>query len=178
MVNMTLNLQLTDEQYADLMSRSFDAVMSDPAVVEELKRTITTGIHYQIERVIKEKAPDVIKYIYGLTGCNGQLIGNSFIEYAVNEASADFQSKIKDTVQNVMCDMAEKVDVGKIIYQILANSIMDGATAGIQRWQKIVSSNSNDVLMNLQMINMRLAEAGRPIDPPYPGVIPPETPSV
>lgn len=177
MVNMTLNIQLTDEQYADLMSRSFDAVMSDPTVIEKLKSTITIGMSCEIEKVIKENAPDVIKCIYELSGYSSQSIGNSFIEYAVREASKDFQDKIKNTIQNVMCDMAEKADVGKIIYRILAASIMDGATAGIRNWQNIVSNNSNAVLTNLQMINSVLANAGRPIDPPYPGIIPPETPS-
>lgn len=176
MVNMTLNIQLTDEQYADLMARSFDAIVKDPAVIEKLQEIVIEGMRNQILQEIRTEGPGAIKYVYKLNGYNMATVGESLMEQVVKEAGENFANQIRDTIQNTMADMAQKVNVGSIIYKIVAAAIMDGATAGIGRWQEIVSRHSLDVQNMFIDINTNLANLGRPIYCEVPGMIPPETP--
>ena len=176
MVNMTLNIQLTDEQYADLMTRSFDAIVKDPAVIEKLQEIVIEGMRNQILQEIRTEGPGAIKYVYKLNGYNQATVGESLMEQLVKEAGENFANQIRDTIQNTMADMAQKVNVGSIIYKIVAAAIMDGATAGIGRWQEIVSRHSLDVQNMFIDINTNLGNLGRPLNCNIPGVIPPETP--
>ena len=173
---MTLNIQLTDEQYADLMARSFDAIVKDPAVIEKLQEIVIEGMRNQILQEIRTEGPGAIKYVYKLNGYNMATVGESLMEQVVKEAGENFANQIRDTIQNTMADMAQKVNVGSIIYKIVAAAIMDGATAGIGRWQEIVSRHSLDVQNMFIDINTNLANLGRPIYCEVPGMIPPETP--
>lgn len=126
-----LNLELSDEQYQQLMEKSFDTVINQDETVKALRGTITdTMSKYLTEH------QDLIKdQFYDKNYWGQYTTANSMTKNIVAAAAEETSKKIQDAVEGYMLDVMKTQNIDDIVLKILAAGIMSGVVSGLDSWR-------------------------------------------
>lgn len=149
-MELSLKVELTDEQYKDLMDKSFDAIMDREEVKEELKNIIIRDMQERIHTWVEANAQSWIRYVYGIgTGYyDSRPSEEEFVKKLIKDAGSEYTEYMSETVKKTMSDMVQTVNVEQIIYGILMDYIVKGVTGGFETWASVVNANSSIIRSN------------------------------
>ena len=146
-MEISLKIELSDEQYNDLMDKSFDAIMGTKEVTDKLQEIIISNMQEKINDWVTDNATSWISTIYDV-GRYSRSTEEEFVKKLIKDAGSEYTDHISKTIKKTMSDMIQKVDVGSIIYKILLDAVMRGVTGGIDAWQAAINANNNIIREN------------------------------
>ena len=150
-MELSLKLVLTDEQYKDLMDKSFDTVINSPQVQTELQSIIVSTMKDHIESWFNANADNVIIETYSLSRYDNAN-KRQFVERMTKDVGEQYKKQLAEIIMKHMVQLTEKAPIDKILTSLLLNAILKGATGGLQEWSTMVSANSAfsaDILQNI-----------------------------
>lgn len=159
-MELSLKLTLTDEQYQDLMNRSFETLMDSPQVHSELQRIVMENVGEHIKHWVDSNANNWICEIYNIDRWRTSAEHKEFTTKLVKEAGAEYTDKVKEIITSHMMDMVQKVPVGEIVYKILLDGIMRGVTGGLHEWADMVAINNGTIQQNFDLVKEALSRIG------------------
>lgn len=158
-MELSLKLVLTDEQYKDLMDKSFDTVINSPQVQTELQSIIIGTMKDHIESWLNANADNVIMETYNLNRYDNTN-KKQFVERMVKDVGEQYKKQLAEIIMKHMVQLTEKAPIDKILTSLLLDAIIKGATGGLQEWSTMVSANSAFIADSFQDIVRDLHNVG------------------
>lgn len=136
-MELQLKVELTDEQYRTLMTKSIDAILDSPEAVAAMQRTISDNLGEYLKL-----NPDIIKgQFYEHNPYYGWEQGvNGMTRTIVKEAASKAADSVREAVTAYMLDVAKTQDMESIVHQILIQAILTGAVSGLDSWKDRVDT--------------------------------------
>lgn len=145
MATIQLNLELTDEQYKDLMESSLDKVVGDEETTNALRDTIVT----QMAKYLTDH-PNIIDGLFHDHSEYGFKMGlNNTTKTIISKAAENAAKQLEDAVTGYMMDLAKTQDVTALLTRIFITAVLNGAVSGLDQWK---SEISRDTYMNTDAI--------------------------
>lgn len=131
MMNLALNVQLTDEQYAELMKTSYEKIFESQDFLQELSKVVATEIGSYLQ-----KNPSIIKESLGINigwyDSNKEREENRrLLTKVITDASEGVSSEISDAVKDAIKDILRKANMQNIIETVLTRAILAGMGSGM-----------------------------------------------
>ena len=140
MMNLALNVQLTDEQYADLMKTSYEKIFESQDFLQELSKVVATEIGSYLQ-----KNPSIIKESLGINigwyESNKEREENrKLLTKVIMDASTGVSSEISDAVKDTIKDILRKTDMQNIIETVITRAILTGMGSGMREHFEAVNN--------------------------------------
>lgn len=123
-MELSLKIDLTDQQYQDLMKKSFNTISERPETIEEIQKTIVQ----QMSDYLKNHQ-EVLKEFLGITGYGygGNVNTNKeVVKKLVNKGLEDYGKEISDGTKDAIKDMMKHVNFMKIFEHFFYKSMLNG----------------------------------------------------
>ena len=135
-MELMLKIDLTEEQYNDLMAKSYHELFETDSFKKALAATVSEGI---LDFLKGPTGQQLIKKTftgdsYYDSGCN-----TDFGKKLFDEASKEYMDQIKEPIGKFLQDCLMKVDIDRMAKAIVMNAFIKGMSFGV-----------NDDLMVLQ----------------------------
>ena len=153
-MEISLKIDLTDEQYQNLMKKSYDRIFEDEDFAEELKKSVANGIEEFM------KSPDGKQMVrITLTGDDYYNISarkTALGERLFNEAIKEYVSEISIPIKEFMKECLLKVDIERIVTNIIIDIIRQsiiGTTVNELKTESLIQRGQiNELREKLNMI--------------------------
>lgn len=127
-MELALKIDLTEEQYQDLMTKSYHELFATSSFREELGKTICEGI---LDWLKSPEGSKIIKETftgdgYWKNNMKDTALGKKLVENATKE----YIDKIKEPLSEFIHEVFRSCDLDSIIRAVVYNAIMDGLTCG------------------------------------------------
>lgn len=154
MATVQLNLELTDKQYNDLMTKGYEKIIGSDETTAAIRDALVTGI----EDFLKANQ-DVIRN--AICTSSGYWRGPDepipVVQEIVRSAAADSSDKLKDAVSDYLSDLVKTSGgVEKFLIEVLSSAILEGILGNVNNWNEHVASELNRLRDNVQSIASRL----------------------
>lgn len=164
-MELTLKISLEDEKY-DFLNADIQRIAESEEFQLQLKEMMLESCKMQILDKLGGDIDKAISWVFALSqyswGRNETSV--EFTRKLVREAAERYRDQISDTIIASMKEMVLETNVGELIYQILIDGIMRGATGGLQQWADIVRANQTNLANTFNMIRDRLASCNLPLN--------------
>ena len=156
MMNLALNVQLTDEQYAELMKTSYEKIFESQDFLQELSKVVATEIGSYLQ-----KNPSIIKESLGINvgwyESNKEREENrKLLTKVIMDASTGVSSEISDAVKDTIKDILRKTDMQNIIETVITRAILTGMGSGIREHFEAVNNVFMGVNSDIDDLKNRL----------------------
>lgn len=129
-MELALKIDLTEEQYQDLMTKSYHELFATSSFREELGKTICEGILDWF------KGPEGSKIIketftgdgYWKNNMRDTALGKKLVE----DATKEYIDKIKEPLSEFIHEVFRSCDLDSIVRAVIYNAIMKGLTYGAE----------------------------------------------
>ena len=155
MMELTLKIDLTEEQYNDLMTKSYKEIFETDSFKEALKETICTGM---VNWFDTPNGKDIIKKT--LTGDDYYSRNMRQTETGrniLNEATKEYASKISEPIQDFYRDLLTKVNLGNLLKEILYSQIIRSMGIGMKDSMEMIEAVFNTQSQELQSLREKLS---------------------
>ena len=154
-MELTLKIDLTEEQYNDLMTKSYKEIFETDSFKEALKETICTGM---VSWFDTPNGKDVIRKTlvgdnYYSCNMNQTEVGRSILK----EATKDYASKIGEPIQEFYKDLLTKINIGNLLKEILYAQIVRSMGIGMNESIETMQSAFNMQSQELQDLKEKLS---------------------
>lgn len=155
-MELTLKIDITEEQYNDLMTKSYKEIFETDSFKEELKKTIADGM------------------INWFTSVNGQqviketLVGDNYYsrnlrqteagKNILTEATKEYSAKIGEPIQDFYRDILTKINIGKLLKEILYTEIMKSMGMGMKDSMEMIEAAFSMQSQELQNLKEKLSQ--------------------
>ena len=150
-MELMLKIDLTEEQYNDLMTKSYHEIFESDAFKDALKDNILLGIENWLNST---EGKDVIRT--SLVGDNyydrnlrNTELGKSLLEVA----SSDFTNRMKEPVENFFREALRTVRIEDMLKYILVEAFKNGLISGSREVMEILESKQ--VFMQNQLDDIK-----------------------
>ena len=150
-MELMLKIDLTEEQYNDLMTKSYHEIFESDAFKDALKDSILLGMENWLNST---EGKDVIRT--SLVGDNyydrnlrKTELGKSLLEVASN----DFTDRMKEPVENFFREALRTVRIEDMLKYILVEAFKNGLIAGSREMMEILESKQ--VVMQDQISDIK-----------------------
>ena len=150
MMNLALNISLTDEQYEELMSKTHDKIFESEEFVQELSKVILTSIgKYLSDR------PGEIKDALGISiphySANRQQKENkALMQKVISQAASEYSSEISEAVKITLKNVLKETNIGDIIENVISKAILNAMTSGLTEY---LHGIDNSIMVSSQEIS-------------------------
>ena len=158
-MELTLHVELTQEQYDDLMSRSFDAITDRSEVKQALSNIIISNMKDYLDRWFEQYGKECIYKIFHISdySWNKNKAAEDLTKQLVMETSEKYKDHIHDHIVHAMQKMIEKVPLEKIVASILTQYIVQGVFSGMKGWTEQVTAMGTQIEDNFSNLKSVLA---------------------
>lgn len=134
MMNLALNIQLTDEQYAELMSKTHDKLFESEDFIKELSHIVLTQIGQYLKDHPSEikKALGISENYYGMN--EAQRTNRELMSKVIKGASEEYSEEISDAVKIALQNILKQTDLSSIIEAVLSKAILKGMSSGLTEY--------------------------------------------
>lgn len=144
MMNLALNISLTDEQYNELMSKTHSTLYESEEFVKELSNVILTNIGQYLR-----DHPSEIKEALGISipyynSNKTQLENKKLMELVIKQAASDYSKEISEAVKDTIKSVLSKTNMTDIITEVVSKAILKGLCSGM--------NDHIEAIYNTQMI--------------------------
>ena len=148
-MELTLHVQLTDEQYNSIMEKSFDSIMEEEQVKSALSEIIQSTMKDYIENWFRCNADNAIKRVFNL-GAYGWQDGEetALTKKFIVESSEKYKDAIEKEIIKCMQNMVAKAPLEKIVDNVLTRYIIQGVLSGMRLWTEQISIMSSQIQTN------------------------------
>lgn len=153
-MQIQLNLDLTDEQYKELMDKSFQTVFNEAETTDALRKTIVNSMAKWISDH-PEILDDYFKPMKG-SGYWSTRELNPAIGLLIEEAAKEAEGAIRDSVYNMLIKTVQdpRTNLPAIMLNIITRGIMEGMMNGTKIWMQMSASSCNELMDMLQGYNV------------------------
>ena len=149
-----LKIDLTDEQYQDLMKKSYDRIFEDEDFTEGLKKSVANGIEEFM------KSPDGKQMIrmtltgdeYYNTSARKTALGKQLFDDATKEYVSEISIPIKEFLKECLLKINIEEIATDIIIEIFRQSIIETAVNELKTESLIQRDQINELRKKLNMI--------------------------
>ena len=129
-MELALKIDLTEEQYQDLMTRSYHELFATSSFREELGKTICEGI---LEWFKSSEGSKIIKETFTGNGYwRNDMRDSTLGKKLVESATQDYIDKIKEPLSEFIYEVFRTCDLDGIVRAVIYNAIMKGLTYGAE----------------------------------------------
>lgn len=151
-MELQLKVELTDEQYQTLMTKSIDAIVDSPEAVAAMQQTISDNLGQYLKA-----HPDIIKEQFKDHNAYGWDMGtNEMTKKIISDAAAKAAETVRTAVTEYMLEVAKTEDLEAIVQNILIRAILQGAVTGLDQWKDFIGTNMLHLSAKIQNIADRL----------------------
>ena len=149
-MELTLHVELTQEQYDDLMARSFDAITNRSEVKQALSNIIISNMKDYLDRWFEQNGQDCVYKIFHISdySWDRNKAAEDLTKQLVMETSEKYKDHIHDHIVHAMQKMIEKVPLEKIVASVLTQYIVKGVFSGMKEWTEQVSVMGSQIESN------------------------------
>ena len=156
MMNLALNISLTDEQYNDLMTKTHEKLYLSHEFVNELSKVILT----QTGDYLKNH-PDEIKKALGISVPHWernavQNENKRLMTDVIKKAAEDYSTEISDNVEIALKNVLQQTDLTSIIQTVLSNAILKGMSSGLNDYLMHQSDAFSGLANEVETLKSRL----------------------
>ena len=151
-MEISLKIELSEDQYNSLMQNSYDEIFKDPETQEQLRRVILenftkyfsgtrdkdsnnyvatsySGVCNFVEKALLKEVPkDTNRFSYNTST---QYEPTDFMRQLISEATEDQRKEFEDKIRKVVSELLNNsIVVTSILKEVLLNSIVNGITLG------------------------------------------------
>lgn len=146
-MQLALNVELTDGQYQELMTKSLDSILDKPQVEEALSKAIVSKAEEYLD-----KSPHILQSYLSPTGYGQEYSQKNLVKKLLSNATEEFQQIISKATTKYMQEMLTKVDLDKlmicILHEVMLQGTADAVKGSIQAeldslWSNVFSTNDN-----------------------------------
>lgn len=155
-MEVVLKVDLTDEQYKELMEKTTSAVTNSDAFFEAAKDKILSSM----ADYLKENKDELRK----LCGISHYYSNDTTLSEnkraataAINVATQDFSEKLKPIIADLYKQILSKCEFEKILEEVLLRTIASGLTEGVQERLNGMTDLHTMMLGELDSIRSRLS---------------------
>ena len=158
-MELTLHVELTQEQYDDLMSRSFDAITDRSEVKQALSNIIVSNMKDYLDRWFEQNGQDCVYKVFHLSdySWDRNKAAEDLTKKLVLDTSEEYKDCIHDHIVHAMQKMIEKVPLEKIVASILTQYIVKGVFSGMNSWTEQVSAMGIQIESNFDNLKSVLS---------------------
>lgn len=153
-MQIQLNLDLTDEQYKELMDKSFQTIFNEEETTAALRKTIVDAM----AKYISDNPAIITDYFKPMTGTGywSHRELNPTIGILISEAAKEAEEAIKDSVYNMLIKTVQdpKTNLPSIMLNLLTRGIMEGMMNGTKIWMEMSAASCNQLMDMLQGYNL------------------------
>lgn len=156
MMNLALNISLTDEQYNELMSKTHDKLFESEEFINELTHVILS----QIGQYLHDH-PDEIRQALGITvsyyNRNAtQVANNALMTKIIQKASDEYSGEISDNVKLTIKEIMKSTNLSDIIEAVLSKAILAGMSSGLTEHLNTVNTGLGTITYEVEQLKSRL----------------------
>lgn len=154
-MELSLKIELTDEQYNELMTKSFDSVFGGKEFTEALQKEILSSIGQYLKdhpNFIQEHLLRNSNYYSSYDNTNSYRV----IDRLIEEGSKTYASEISDAVAECYKHYLKKVPLEDILKEVLYKAILEGFTRGMDNWKMESSMHMSTMSSEVEMLKSRL----------------------
>ena len=158
MMNLALNISLTDEQYNDLMLKTHDKLFESEEFVQELSKVILAGMGEYLKNNPSElrKALGFSENYYSMN--SEQQNNRKLMTRVIHQAADGYCTEISDNVKIALQDILKKTDLATIMETVLAKAILKGMSSGLtehlEAVDNIIGINSHEIEQLKSILNL------------------------
>ena len=155
-MDISLNVQLTDEQFNQLMEKSYEKIFETDEFTVALRESIVKQVSDHLT-----KNPKYIERALGVTNdwsYDKYKEHSTVISGIVKTASVEYCKEISDGVTDVLKDVVKKAPIDEIIMDIIKDAVLKGLVSGMSRhiesdtvWKSVMYSEVNRMKEVLNM---------------------------
>ena len=154
-MELTLKIDLTEEQYNDLMAKSYKEIFETDSFKEALKETICTGM---VNWFDTPNGKDVIREtLVGDNYYSSNMRQTETGRSILNEATKEYASKIGEPIQDFYRDLLTKVNLGNLLKEILYSQIIRSMGIGMKDSMEMIEAAFNTQSRELQDLREKLS---------------------
>ena len=161
-MQLMLNIELTDEQYNDLMSKSLDAVLD----TEQVKSAVIAAIINQIDGYLAahpDITSDFIKPKNARYDRESQR-REAIVSDMFRNATEGYQQVIRKTVSEYMAEILEKTNcdalIFSIMHEVLFDSVKEAFGTAVTKETEGLWANIWNVQSSISSLSNRLQNLG------------------
>lgn len=127
-MELMLKIDLTEEQYNDLMQKSYDKIFDDKEFADVLKKVIADNMGEYLKT-----HPEIIKKIlvgdedYYYRNKKSTEIGKMIVEGAVKDYSSDISEETKCAIKQIL----KTVNLSNLLWSIITEAVRKGMADGL-----------------------------------------------
>ena len=169
-MEISLKIELSDDQYNSLMQNSYDEIFKDPETQEQLRQVILEnftkyfsgtrdkdsnnyvatsyrGVCNFVEKALLKEVPkDTSRFSYNTST---QYEPTDFMRQLISEATEDQRKEFEKQIQIIVKElMNNSILVSEILKEVLLNSIINGITLGTSMMidEKRLEKQNQDII--------------------------------
>ena len=154
MPQISLNLELTDEQYKNLMETSCAAVLEEEATKDAIREIITQQMCDYMKSHI-----DLVEHCFHTYNGWGWKNAGSLkpsIQEIVMKASENCAKHLEKVVEEYMMDIAKTTKLDDYLMLLMSEAILRGCASGIDDWKREMTIMAHNHTDGLRRLNERL----------------------
>lgn len=149
-MELMLKIDLTEEQYNDLMQKSYDKIFDDEEFADVLKKIIADNMGEYLKT-----HPEIVKKIlvgeddYYTRNQKSTKLGKMIVEEAVKEYSSDISEETKCAIKQIL----KTVNLSDLLWSVITQAVQKGMVEGM-RYDFDMEHYRNDQLQGI-VYNMK-----------------------